>query len=48
LHLQILKPNHGERSPITIVTWPVPKPIYPDTYDRMKLGSIESMQDVIS
>lgn len=37
LHVQVLNPNSGERYPTSVVAWPIPKPIYPDTLLRMKL-----------
>lgn len=40
LHVQILDPNGGGSFPTNIIRWKVPKPIYPDTYERMKLPQL--------
>lgn len=37
LHLQALQKGGGEKYPVSTITWPVPKPVYGDTYERMKL-----------
>lgn len=37
LHVQVLNPDSGERYPTSVVAWPIPKPIYPDTLERMRL-----------
>lgn len=41
IHLQILKPNSGERFPFSVIKWKIAKPIYPDTFERMKLPLIQ-------
>lgn len=41
LHIQVLKPGGGHRFPTNIIKWGIAKPIYPDTYERMKLPLIE-------
>jgi len=39
LHLQVLSHAGGGEFPTNIIKWRIAKPIYPDTYERMKLAA---------
>jgi len=41
LHIQVLR-HDGDRRPMIIVKWKQPKPVYKDTYDRIKGGMIST------
>jgi len=41
IHLQTVPEFSGNTTPFFVAKWKIPKPIYPDTYERMRLPIIE-------